>query len=55
MMRADCGFGTVSVVTGKLALREPAGTVTPAGTVAAAGLSLDSATTTLLFGFPTLG
>src|SRR4051795_3516428 len=40
MMSADCGFGTTNVVTGKLALCAPAGTVTLAGTVAAAGLSL---------------
>ena len=44
MMSADWGFDTVSVVTGKVALREPAGTVRLAGTVAAARLSLDSVT-----------
>src|SRR3954471_17788796 len=44
MMRADCGLGTWNVVTGKVALVAPAGTVTLAGTVAAAGLSLDSGT-----------
>src|SRR4051794_6721876 len=45
MISADCGLGTTFVVIGKLALVAPAGTVTEAGTVAAAGLSLLSATT----------
>src|SRR3954463_5609856 len=44
MMSADCGFGTTKVVTGKLALLAPAGTVMLGCTVAAAGSSLDSAT-----------
>src|SRR3982074_2241296 len=35
---------TVAVVTGKLALEPPAGTVTLAGTAAAAGLLLDKGT-----------
>src|SRR4051812_35038527 len=45
MISADCGLGTTFVVIGKLALVAPAGTVTAPGTVAAAGLSLLSATT----------
>src|SRR3954452_21449809 len=44
MMSADWGFGTTFAVTGKVALLAPAGTVTLAGAVAAAGLSLSSAT-----------
>ena len=44
MMSADWGLGTTLVLTGKLADLEPAGTVTLAGTVAAAVLSLESAT-----------
>src|SRR3954469_7555194 len=44
MMSADCGFGTTKVVTGKLALLAPAGTVMLGCTVAGAGSSLDSAT-----------
>src|SRR4051812_15573431 len=45
MMIADCGLGTTLVVIGNVALDEPADTVTLAGTEAAVGLSLDSATT----------
>src|SRR3954469_12685704 len=44
MMSADCGFGTTKVVTGKLALLAPAGTVMLGCTVAAFVSSLDSAT-----------
>ena len=44
MISADCGLGTSLVVTGKLADLEPAVTVTLGGTVAAAVLSLESAT-----------
>src|SRR3954451_24631785 len=44
MMSADWGLGTTKVVTGKLALFAPAGTVTLGGTVAAFVSSLDSAT-----------
>ncbi len=45
MIRADWLFCTASVETWNDALVEPLGTVTSAGTVAAAVLSLDSATT----------
>src|SRR3954447_11470692 len=44
MISDDCGLGTTLVVTGKLAVRDPAGTVTLGWTLAAAVLSLDSAT-----------
>src|SRR5919198_1537301 len=44
MMSADWLFCTVFVVTVKVALVAPAGTVTLAGTLAAAVLSLESAT-----------
>src|SRR4051812_33470967 len=44
MMSEDWGLGTTLVVTGKVALVAPAGTVTLGWTVAAAGSSLDSAT-----------
>src|SRR3954449_10862920 len=43
-MSADWGLGTTKVVTGKLALFAPAGTVTLGCTVAAFVSSLDSAT-----------
>jgi hypothetical protein len=46
MMSEDRGLGTTFVVTGKLALVAPAGTVTLAGTVAAVGSSLVRGTTT---------
>src|SRR3954466_10591336 len=44
MMSDDCGLGTTKVVIGNVALVLPAGTVTLAGTLAAAGSSLVSAT-----------
>ena len=44
MIRADWILVTGTVATGKVALVEPAGTVTLGGTVAAAVLSLDRAT-----------
>jgi hypothetical protein len=44
-MIADWAFVTLFVVTVKLAAADPAVTVVLGGTVAAAGLSLDSATT----------
>src|SRR4029079_361006 len=46
MIRDDCGLPTTFVVTGQLAVVEPAGTVTVAGTVAATGSSLVSGTAT---------
>ena len=45
MMIADWAFVTLFVVTANLALADPVGTVALGGTVAAAGLSLDSDTT----------
>jgi hypothetical protein len=46
MMRADWGLVSDDVDTMKVALDEPAGTVTLDGTVAATGLSLVNGTTT---------